>query len=302
MTLTSHLLCIALLVACPGVLSAEKPHGDLIHANLFSPEKLMQHRATIGLTDQQLTNIRELVEDTSPKIRQHQSGLQDAMKTLAELLAAEKVDEEAALKQLDKVLGIEKEVKHAHFRVMIRIRNELTADQQRIAAKLKQAPSDAVAGAKGLEQRLKAKIAQIQKAAQARAEAGESPRDALEQMQKLPELMQRGKVQEAEALLNRVLKMLGVEGSDEPADEPKRSAQSSRLKSLPKLEPLSLDAVRAEVAALKKEDVAWRKIEWITCLIDGLNASRAEQADHVVGFHRPADRRRALLSVRRCRP
>ncbi len=38
----------------------------------------------------------------------------------------------------------------------------------------------------------------------------------------------------------------------------------------------SLEAVRAEVDALKKEDVAWRKIEWKTCLLDGLKASREQ--------------------------
>ena len=32
----------------------------------------------------------------------------------------------------------------------------------------------------------------------------------------------------------------------------------------------------AEIAALKKEDVAWRKIAWKTCLLDGLKASREQ--------------------------
>ncbi len=40
---------------------------------------------------------------------------------------------------------------------------------------------------------------------------------------------------------------------------------------------LSPEAVRAEVDALKKEDVAWRKIAWKTCLLDGLKASREQE-------------------------
>ena len=38
--------------------------------------------------------------------------------------------------------------------------------------------------------------------------------------------------------------------------------------------PLSFEVVRAEVDALKKEDVPWRKIAWKTCLLEGLKASR----------------------------
>jgi len=38
----------------------------------------------------------------------------------------------------------------------------------------------------------------------------------------------------------------------------------------------SPEAVRAEVNALKKEDVAWRHIEWKTCILDGLKASREQ--------------------------
>ena len=43
----------------------------------------------------------------------------------------------------------------------------------------------------------------------------------------------------------------------------------------------SVGDIQKQVEALKKEDVAWRKIEWKTCLLDGLQASR-EQAKPVV--------------------
>lgn len=270
-----QLFCIALLVACPGVLLAQGSGGDPINAQLFSPEELMKHRAEIGLSDQQLEQIRGLIEQTGPIVQQHQAGLREATSKLAQLLAAEKVDEEAALKQLDKLLGIEKEVKHAHLRVMIQIRNQLTAEQRKIAAKLKQSPQHD----KGLEQRLKLKIARIEREVQRRANAGHPPFDAVELMQKLPPLMQQGKVKEAEALLDRVLKTLGVDGDDKPNKKPNpRNSQSSRPK--PKRDAKSLlspNTVRAEVTAMKKQDVAWRKIEWKTCLLDGLKASREQK-------------------------
>ena len=36
----------------------------------------------------------------------------------------------------------------------------------------------------------------------------------------------------------------------------------------------SFEALRADVLAMKEEQVAWRGIQWKTCLLDGLRASR----------------------------
>jgi hypothetical protein len=36
-------------------------------------------------------------------------------------------------------------------------------------------------------------------------------------------------------------------------------------------------ALRAEVRGMKAEKVAWREIQWKTCLLDGLKASRAQK-------------------------
>ena len=195
------------------------------------------------------------------------------MGKLAKLLAASNVDEEAALKQLDEVLALEKTVKHIHLRVMIQIRNELSAEQQKIAAKIKRRPQRT----KGLEQRLKAKIARIEKEVQSRAQAGKPPRDVIELMQQLSGLMQKGQVKEAEALLDRVIKLLGLKNKDKSTDKPEpKGTQSSRTKPAVKAKTLSPTALRTAVNALKKEDVAWRKITWKTCLLDGLKASREQ--------------------------
>jgi hypothetical protein len=45
--------------------------------------------------------------------------------------------------------------------------------------------------------------------------------------------------------------------------------------------PRGIDQLRKDVAALYQEDVAWRKITWKTCLLDGLAASR-EQGKPIV--------------------
>jgi Spy/CpxP family protein refolding chaperone len=49
---------------------------------------------------------------------------------LAQLLQPPKVDEAAALAQVDKVLGMEREVKRAQISLLIEIKNLLTPPQQ----------------------------------------------------------------------------------------------------------------------------------------------------------------------------
>ena len=39
----------------------------------------------------------------------------------------------------------------------------------------------------------------------------------------------------------------------------------------------SFTALQGEVQSLKVEKVAWRKIQWKTCLLDGLKASREQK-------------------------
>ena len=39
---------------------------------------------------------------------------------------------------------------------------------------------------------------------------------------------------------------------------------------------IPFDELSKQVTSLKKEDVAWRKIDWKTCLIDGLNESKKQ--------------------------
>ena len=39
----------------------------------------------------------------------------------------------------------------------------------------------------------------------------------------------------------------------------------------------SLTTLQGEVQSLKVEKVAWRKIQWKTCLLDGLKASREQK-------------------------
>jgi Spy/CpxP family protein refolding chaperone len=49
---------------------------------------------------------------------------------LHEGLKSNSVNEQTALAQLDKVLDLEREIKHLHFGLAVRIKNQLTPEQQ----------------------------------------------------------------------------------------------------------------------------------------------------------------------------
>ncbi len=99
----------------------------------------------------------------------------------------------------------------------------------------------------------------------------------------------------AEALLDNVLKSLGLEDGDKATDRPKPAgSKSSRAKPAAKAKLLSPEALRTAAKALKKEDVAWRKIAWKTCLLDGLKASREQNKPVMlwIFIDRPIDEQR----------
>ncbi|MBC8351872.1 MAG: periplasmic heavy metal sensor [Planctomycetes bacterium] len=347
MYLKSQLLCTGLLtfvIAC--VASAESPQRSPVDALLISPDVVMRFREQIGVTEEQAARIRAGYEEAKPKVDLARQAVNEATGRLAELLSSEDVDEDATLKQLDVLLSAENNLKRLHMQVMIRLRNELSSQQRKIAIQVQQAHKSA----DNPEMRLKAKLSRIEKEIQTRAQGGHPPFDVVGLMQKFPELMQNGQAREAEALLDRVMKILALEqsgnqgnngnstgapaklaeklrrlqeraqamqkngedvsaiqqlmqklaplvqqGKAEEAEKlvdeafkrmgggakPKGDAPTDKEEARPApkatfLKPYSPTELQTEVAALKKQDVAWRKIEWKTCLLDGLKASHEQ--------------------------
>ncbi|MEO2018080.1 MAG: CotH kinase family protein [Fuerstiella sp.] len=209
----SQWLCVSLLAVCSSIVEAQRQQpGDPLQNLLISPEVLIHHQAEIGLPDRQVELIRALLEKVQPEMHELQQRANSSMGRLAELLSADKVDAEVAVRQLDQFLAIEKEQKLHHLRIMIQLRNELTPAQRQAALKFGRAwISD-----EGLEQRLKAKLTRIETELQSRAKAGSPPFDAVGMMQKFPKLMQNGRAREAELLLDRVIGTLGLDMASTP--------------------------------------------------------------------------------------
>jgi Spy/CpxP family protein refolding chaperone len=98
--------------------------------NLYAPEMIMRHADDLGLTEQQHKAIRVEVDKTQDRFPELQRKVRDETEKMEDLLKAERVDENQVNAQLDKILAAESEVKKAHLSMMIRIKNQLTAEQQ----------------------------------------------------------------------------------------------------------------------------------------------------------------------------
>ena len=124
------LLLVAGVLLTVAFTPAQQPNQDPLGRYVFPPELVMQHQQEIGLTAEQKNYLRSEVKQVTVRFTELQWQLQDAMEGLLVMMKASSVNEQEAQTQLDKVLGIEREIKHLHVGLAIRIKNSLTPEQQ----------------------------------------------------------------------------------------------------------------------------------------------------------------------------
>ncbi len=106
------------------------PPMDPLGEAMFPPDMIMQHTRELNLTPEQKTFMRAEIQKTTTRFNELQWQLQDAMEALHEIMKSDSVNEQQALAQLDKVLDAEREIKRLHIGMAIRIKNQLTPEQQ----------------------------------------------------------------------------------------------------------------------------------------------------------------------------
>ena len=105
-------------------------HRGGLRDHFFPPELIMQNQESLGLTDDQKSEIREIMKKTVADftdLQWQESAEQEAMSSL---LKEDKIDEGKTLDQLDKLLGIENQIKKLHIGTMIRVLNILSPEQK----------------------------------------------------------------------------------------------------------------------------------------------------------------------------
>jgi len=104
--------------------------GPLFLRELFPPSLIMRQQGTIGLTPAQREAITKEMTEAQAAVLDVRWQLEEKTAALAKLLAAEKVDEAAALTQADEVVKLEDRLKRIRLGMLIRIKNLLTPAQQ----------------------------------------------------------------------------------------------------------------------------------------------------------------------------
>ena len=95
---------------------------------------------------------------------------------------------------------------------------------------------------------------------------------------------------EADKLIDDALRLVEEEPNQPQSDAPNRE-KALRQSPNASIKRGSPEEVRSEITAMKQQDVAWRNIEWKTCLLDGLKVSREQNKPMMlwVFIDRPID-------------
>jgi Spy/CpxP family protein refolding chaperone len=204
-----------LLFVSIGNVSAQPPPADPFSDSLFPPELVMQSQSEIALSEEQKTALIAEMHKAEERFNDLHQQLQKEAQSLAALLEKEPVDEPAAAAQFDKMLKRENEIKRRHFALALAIKNSLSAEQR---AKLKEIKKKIAAGEiRSPEERqrlLQGKVKKVQEGVERWQLDGRDPTPIGEMMQEFEPLMKQGRHKEAEAVLDRALKLLDPEGKD----------------------------------------------------------------------------------------
>jgi Spy/CpxP family protein refolding chaperone len=116
--------------ALPRAPQPPPPNMDPLGDVMFPPDMIMGHARELGISDEQKVFMRGEIQKTTTHFLELQWQLQDAMEALHQTMKSSVVDEQQALSQLDKVLDTERQIKRLHFSLGIRLKNQLTPEQQ----------------------------------------------------------------------------------------------------------------------------------------------------------------------------
>jgi hypothetical protein len=114
---------------------------DPLARYFYPPELVMANQNAIALSERQRAAIVDAIKDAQGRFVDLQFRMSAEVERLQRLLQNSSVDETRVLDQLDRVLDVERDVKHAQLGLMIRIKNQLGPAQQERLDRLRQGQS-----------------------------------------------------------------------------------------------------------------------------------------------------------------
>lgn len=140
------ILSLAILIAATGTVMAAPARqararagvpamegaGDLapFERNLFPAELVLRHQIALGLTDEQVSSLKKLVQETQGRVIDLKTDLARVTERLQGILEPARIDEAAALSAAEEAMRLEAQVKREHMSLLVRVKNLLTEEQQ----------------------------------------------------------------------------------------------------------------------------------------------------------------------------
>jgi len=207
-----HFVLTLILTAATAFAASE----DLLKAGLLSPEIIQKIKPELELTAEQESKMTAIVSEAREKGSSVESALKEQQKTLHQMLRDPSTTADAASAVLTKVLASEGEVKQLQLRTLIALRDVLTPEQQKKAAKL--SLSKAVVQSTDLEARVKAKANKLRAAVEAIAE---KPTEAMAYRgQEIETMIKNGDWTSADAALDVLIQDSGLNEPEEASAAP----------------------------------------------------------------------------------
>jgi hypothetical protein len=104
---------------------------------LYPPDLVLDNQREIGLQPAERKKIQDAVLDAQRIFVGLQFVMSQEEEKLKDLLRGATLEKDAVLKQIDAMLGIERQVKHTQLTLMINIKNILSVDQKAALDKIR---------------------------------------------------------------------------------------------------------------------------------------------------------------------
>jgi Spy/CpxP family protein refolding chaperone len=131
------LIVLSTWLSAASLFAQQNPSNDPMGKAFFPPELVMQNQDGIGLTEVQRKSINKELQSAQSEFMNLQWDLSKESEKLKSLIEKEKPSEKEVLEQLDKILAIENKIKKRQLILLVRIKNQLTHEQQEKLQQLK---------------------------------------------------------------------------------------------------------------------------------------------------------------------
>ncbi len=195
---------IACWVAC-GQVRAQQQSADATGNLLVAPELILRYKVRLKLSQGQQDAVKASVENAKAKLPALQEQHKTENQALRDKLQSSVSDEKAVLGQLDKVIVQERNIRRLQLALLIRVYNQLNAQQQADVQKIK---VELANQRRAFQQRIQSKLQRAQQLVQQKVAVGSPPNDVVEMMKPFAQLLKEGKVQQAESLLDQAIARL----------------------------------------------------------------------------------------------